>query len=246
MHLQRVKSDPNAVAREQPSFPVLNASKEKPPQPMHPLRNGRQRCASVGAASRDVGPKHNTRPPIAGLSIPLPGTSTGKSAAWEASASAEDDPHAAAMDQPWMTKNVSYLSSGTEMQRNVHSLDALTTSDEAPATSWWPQHSLEEEPPPLHPTVHTGDREIVLQDRRASSGPALEPSHPFSGRPCKEQAPGERMMAEFTEAELRSYRVVGQAMPKGIHSFPLMHRSGSLSRRQLSPKVGAYGACSIS
>ncbi|XP_065302239.2 uncharacterized protein [Dermacentor albipictus] len=232
MHLQKVKSDPNTVAREQASFQVLDAPKGKPPQPMHPLRSVNQCSASVEPANH-VGPRG---PPIAGPLIRLPGTNTGRSAACEVISSAQSRPYTAATNQVRLTKNASNISHGTEMQCNVHSLDALTTSNEAPATSWWPQHSLEEEPPPVQPIVHIGDRAIAPEDRRAASYPALEPSQLFSGMPCKEQAAGERMMAEFTEAELRSSRVVGQAMPKGIHAFPLMHRSGSFSRKQLSPK----------
>ncbi|KAL1419789.1 hypothetical protein MTO96_004701 [Rhipicephalus appendiculatus] len=192
------------------------------PPPRQSPRSEHKNSLVLGEPEKDSGSESTARLPIVRPPID---SATGKSAS--SVTSAQDRPYSAA-DQPWMTRRASDFSSGIEC--NVHLTDAA--SDEAPATSWWPQHSREEQPWPVHPTVQTGD--LVLE--RASSDPARETAQLSLNRPCKEQAARERMMAEYREAELRSSRVLGQTTHKGNRAFHLMTGCGSLSRRHLSSK----------
>ncbi|KAH6929860.1 hypothetical protein HPB50_006423 [Hyalomma asiaticum] len=207
-----------------------------PSPPRRPLNNERKRSCATVVPEQGAGPRRAARPPSASFAKDSTSIAIGKPTACVAIAPAQEQPcPPAAADQPWLTRRASDLCSGVETECNVNSSDAPTTSEEAPATSWWPQHSLEEEPPRFHPTVQVGSREIVPERKRASLDTARETSQ-FPNRPHKEQAARERMMAEYREAELRSSRVLGQAMHKGTHGFQLIPGNGSLSRRQLGSK----------
>ncbi|KAH8023575.1 hypothetical protein HPB51_014824 [Rhipicephalus microplus] len=190
-----------------------------PPSRRSP-RSEPKRSPVAEEAKRHSGSEGTARSPIVG---PLIDSAIGKSASGVNSA--QDRPCSAA-DRPWLTRRASDLSNGTEF--NVHLTDSA--SDEAPATSWWPQHSREEQPRPVHPTVQNGGHE----HGRASSNPARESAQ--LPRPWKQQTAGERMMAEYREAELRSSRVLGQTTHRGNHGFHLISGCGSLSRTHLSSK----------